>query len=787
VAKDPPITTPVLSPHAWPLFTLRAGQFALLTFRIWGPATKAIALLLFLSASSGAQPVNPANAANQSGPGANKSQGQNSSNGTLTGPSYARGSFDRLKDIPPPHASHRREVLCYIMANVSSTSQPVVLQPTDDIEKSCSGERDPEGMKRCAASAAAPTWNVCSSLNEERPLLSEDQLVVAVDVSNIPLSQLDLLNINVAAQQSTAINPAPLHSNVASAQGLPGAAPVPTPTVLYLPWPYLLSGDTIPTVSVTAIFSSPLPGQPWSRGTFYPFGTTVVPNVLDGHAYAALTSGISGDYQPPFAPSPLAITNDYHLTWIDLGSSNPAPNVPAKFWLPGHAFSAGDVIQDTASGHYFIVSSTSGDAHTGSSAPPFQIQQRALFWDTVIDGSTNWKRIDTYPTSSLWTQRSYLPGETVRAPAGLDDNVSAASQIYAALPGGMTNSTPPNFTTDREVSDGGQVWHLVSSSPVPSKLQRWRPSQSYKRGVIIEAPNRRFFVATVEDGISGIILPDFAHPFVKDGQVKWQLLGPTDNTANMLTPSDALLEGPDSLYVATKPGTTGSVEPSLIPIKWQDQGPTGSATLQTSQNVAPEQIVSILNQPLPQVHSLSYFNLDAGVVVSTVKVKSYGFASPPSGCGTSSNPCPPGTAVQTASNTLVDPVLLLTWYAFHKLDAERRWTPSDLIPNPTFGLSLSSPTGNFYLGLSSEVTRNVQMTCGLNYAKEPVAPSSGFVGIPSGTSTTPLTVQKFKPGAYCGFTFNFVGFIQGLFGGGGGGGGGGAAAAGAAGSVAPSH
>jgi len=128
----------------------------------------------------------------------------------------------------------------------------------------------------------------------------------------------------------------------------------------------------------------------------------------------------------------------------------------------------------------------------------------------------------------------------------------------------------------------------------------------------------------------------------------------------------------------------------------------------------------------------------------------------------------------------VDPVLVLTIYV-PPVDAERPMRlPKfnkgfegirDHIPAPSFGLSLSNPTANFFFGASNELfIRNVQAFYGLALHNIPLtlAPGSSqpiFGG--GGTAPTVGTVSKFQKGFFLGVTFNLTGFIQSLFGGGG--------------------
>jgi hypothetical protein len=192
---------------------------------------------------------------------------------------------------------------------------------------------------------------------------------------------------------------------------------------------------------------------------------------------------------------------------------------------------------------------------------------------------------------------------------------------------------------------------------------------------------------------------------------------------------------------------------------WTDIGqyPPASVT-----GAAPsDQVITLLNLQLPQTHSLYYYNLSSGVLVTTIRTKTFAFSTSPS--------INNGTPIRTGSNLLVDPVITLTRYIW-PFDAEQKEHWKDLRPGVSLSFSLASPTSNFYIGGSSEFLRYIQLEYGLALAKVPhLAPNT----YSAASSTAPNTVQSFAKGAYIGLSFNISGLIQGLTGSGGGGGGGG--------------
>jgi hypothetical protein len=105
-------------------------------------------------------------------------------------------------------------------------------------------------------------------------------------------------------------------------------------------------------------------------------------------------------------------------------------------------------------------------------------------------------------------------------------------------------------------------------------------------------------------------------------------------------------------------------------------------------------------------------------------------------------------------------VILFTFYPV-PFDAEKKqgsfWHDFKAGSGISFGVSLSSPGNNFYLGVSSEIRRLVQLVYGLNAAKVTTLARSAFAP----TTGSPVTVQTFSTGVFVGLTFNITGFIQG--------------------------
>jgi hypothetical protein len=150
------------------------------------------------------------------------------------------------------------------------------------------------------------------------------------------------------------------------------------------------------------------------------------------------------------------------------------------------------------------------------------------------------------------------------------------------------------------------------------------------------------------------------------------------------------------------------------------------------------------------VHALSRFNLAAGVVMSSIRSRSF------ANLNASTATTPNWTTIK--NNLTVDPILAVTLY-IKPMDAERRYQKSDFIPEPTLGFSLASPTTNFYVGFSSELfVRNLQLTYGLSLARTSILQPASY----QTSGTSPVTQQAFLKGAFVGISFNITGFISSL-------------------------
>jgi hypothetical protein len=183
-----------------------------------------------------------------------------------------------------------------------------------------------------------------------------------------------------------------------------------------------------------------------------------------------------------------------------------------------------------------------------------------------------------------------------------------------------------------------------------------------------------------------------------------------------------------------------------------------------------EPAVTILNATYTQVHALDTYNVAFGMIYSSLRNPTFTRVESqlPVTCPSGSSPtCVASPSmyqtVRTPGARPIDPTVFFTVYVFGKFDAERKWHWTDLKPEPSVGLSLSSPGSDFFVGASSEVLRGIQIVGGWHRGKiNALGPS--IVNDPT-SSAAPATVQNYGNGGFVGVSFN-INFIQSLFGGG---------------------
>lgn len=639
----------------------------------------------------------------------------------LAGLSYAAGDWNTV--IP---VDQKRVILCYRLVPTNSASQPFTLEPTDfKID-----DPDPTVKKVWKDTGKSP----CTMVDNTHPLLERQILVVAIDARNpadhqpLDTSRMRVLNVNLTTQTGNPFNPAPVRPSISTASIVASNL---GPSIYYFRWPIQLVGDTLPTLTVNAVYVAPAPGDAWAPKTVYAAGSVVTPPQNNGHFYTAVNEGRSVDGVDQPAPTFLAMTpltvvdppaaGATGLTWSDLGTAAPiGASPPYATWAPNKQYNPGTVVANPLNGHLYVASV---GGQSGSQMPAFPTTSPATVSEPVVGGAPplTWTDLGTAapiggPTSvTQWSPRRAFPKGTVIANP-------ANGHFYIATIGGTSGTAVPDFsvTTPATVTEpmpGPITWTDLGTSPpagLPTTLPQWTPNTTFTQGQVISNPlNGRFYMASV-GGLSGSTIPQFPV------------------TPKFLITESAVLIWTDS----------GTAPPASI----ASAGPT-------------DQVISLLNLPLPQVHSLYYFNLATGVAVSSIRSASFlRLQQTP----TSSGATPQYVTQKVSGPLTVEPILLFTTYLPKlPMDAESPWKPKNLIPGFSFGFSLSAPASSFYIGGSTEIWRNVQLAAGLNVKQINALAPTGYVDPTS--SAAPATVQRFAKGAFVGITLN-IDFIAGLFG-----------------------
>jgi hypothetical protein len=471
------------------------------------------------------------------------------------------------------------------------------------------------------------------------------------------------------------------------------------------------------------------------------------------------TTGNSGTNEPFTNPPVMQHFVDGNLAWMDSGATAPGSG---RTWKPTTPFSLGDSAVGSDHKVYVVVGAgASGQSQPVAGTAPGQagslISDGDLLWmDLGRDASrSGWVPDHPYGLDAIVSGANGDAYQVVRFTAGVSGPPPADPSKTMPDLAILAQKTAIEAASQAVPSDNGITWldrGVIRPIGITSTPGQWKANQQYSPGIVIFVPgigNGRYYEASYEGPIlsSGSRLP-FAN----------------------LTPQ--------------------------FPLTWQNSGTTAPSLV--SGTPAPDQTVSLINLSLPQTHSLSYFNVAAGVLgviqrpltfgyvqatdklkaanttPATVPAAASGLAvDPATGCTTNgvtsaatlSYFCPARTGYAAR---VIDPVLMLTLY-FPPVDAEQQWQINNVrnwIPGLSFGASLSNPTGYFYVGGSNEAgIRNVQIVWGLAWQKVAIGlanPLTQPVYGGLGTIPTVNTVSGFHRGLYLGITYNLANFIQSL-------------------------
>jgi hypothetical protein len=379
------------------------------------------------------------------------SKSSNSSPSPSGGGGGLSGIVYLAADVPAitptlPAAQPRQTVLCFTMKSVrsaaaepTSAAQPVVLEP--------------------AATADPFFHNVCSPLDDAHPLLSGSTLVIAVDSRNISnRANIKAVALNVTFQAGTSVTTAPVRGSMApgapSAAGT-GAATLPLPPGFYMAWPVRLSGDTVPTVTVSALYR-PEPAE-----------TVVVTNTSPAPVAA-----------PP-APTPPATTTvdttttatpapDQVVTMLSLQLSQVHP-------LYYYNIATGVVVSSVRNPSFYRVpmqpTSTGAAAAYTTVADPGsrQVAPVLMFTGYILpfDAERNWNPRDlipglsfgfslTAPASSFFFGGSFEIRRNIQFVAGLN-----LAKVNALAPAGNVDPSVSTAPATKQVFEKGPFWGIT--------------------------------------------------------------------------------------------------------------------------------------------------------------------------------------------------------------------------------------------------------------------------------------------------------------------------------------
>jgi hypothetical protein len=447
--------------------------------------------------------------------------------------------------------------------------------------------------------------------------------------------------------------------------------------------------------------------------------TPVRSSVAAGSATGAAVSLLAEKEKPPapkayFMTWPNQMPGDTAVTAsVNLVYTPVAPGLP---WTPNTFYPAGTIVMpnDTI-GHYYIAVNSGYSADKQEFEPHYELKPLSrgtgLSWkDRGLIPALN------PPVTTTWK------ANTAYADKALVQPEPANHHYYEAVGPGATGQNPPPFPVhygDQVVeSEHIELLDAGATQPANSKLRAWAENAVYFLADVILDPKTQHYWLVTQPGYSG-----------KEKQLKAEV------------PAPVWVLG-DAIASSTKPAVT-----------WQDIGAglPSSATLGVP---ASDPTVNLLNYTFAQVHTLSRFNLTAGLVASTIRARSFTCLGSSYQVGSTSY----YNWNTIKNNITVDPVVALMVY-LKPMDAERKFHRGDLTPALTMGLSMASPTKNFYFGGSSELfVRNLQLMYGITLAQGSELQPITF----QTSSSTPVTRQVLLKGGFIGISFNVSGFITSL-------------------------
>lgn len=311
-------------------------------------------------------------------------------------------------------------LLCYKLMAGDSQVEPFVLKLTNSL----AGYRAQPG---------------CGTIDIKHPLLMRQRLVVGIDVSEMPpetLNSLKLFNLNITPQAGTPINPTPMRATFSSPSS--SALSLSANVVYFLPWPEQVPGDVVPTVTVSVVYSPPVPGAAWAAKTLYVAGSVVTPNAQPQHFFTAQTSGISGATEPTFLPfaQQMVVEATNSISWRE--ELKPAPgDSAAQPWQPNTLYQAGATVTPTPVNCHLYKAANRGVS--GVILPTFSTIPSSITAESThlqwLDAGLTMPSVTGGSQATLWLPSTpYFVGNVVLVPA--------SGHYYIAMQSGLSGSAP---------------------------------------------------------------------------------------------------------------------------------------------------------------------------------------------------------------------------------------------------------------------------------------------------------------------------------------------------------
>jgi hypothetical protein len=592
----------------------------------------------------------------------------------------------------------------------------------------------------------------CYSLTDsKRPILRGDRLRIAINMRDPEtkafFENVSILNVNVVLTVVPPIQPALLRLNLGAsattgglggnqapesatyrdpdylcftqilgfAEASPQACTGPkgsAKTILILPWPYTFPPDVIPSITISALYTTPDNGGPWQPRKLYPAGSIVQCPGEDQCVVASskagqlpgMLAGASGPTEPKW-PGPNLIADGETLTWSSLLVT-------------------------------YRVDDAKG-AHAPDGKPVYKPGERVV-WNSgqqqIESTVEDWQATHWYVANQSVI---ICPPESTGFP--LDHE-----SLCVAKASGVSGATRPPSWNKPLVPDSAIRWAYDTGPPEPRR-KRWEKNSPYQIGDKIrceQASQKQNLCSASIGGYSGEVEP------------WWPQASAFPSAASAASPS---------------PQRDNQV-------LWAPFTPSASTAAPASDQVAPMNVAQLPQVHGPSLWGISTALLYSTERVpnSYAFTQTVSAGCPSQATGSASiTPCP---TVATSYQRATDIALMISPYVFHHLyskvsnaadgiDAERKWSfshPEDLIPEPIFGFGLNSPGNNYYAGLSMELfVRDLQLIGGWAWIKAPFLTTPITAGGSPANTITPNTYTGFAHTYFVGLAFNLSGLVSG--------------------------